>query len=216
MRGFLRKLLWLLFWPLRAFGYAADAYHLWTLREWILSAGGTAFSAGLLWAAAAVAQLPRLAIALVVVGTLLLAFWALIVLAEKWRVRRVAATEQPANQSPIQRPNAAIHEYIHNAYFGQPSTEVPLDERRRRIQKWRAEIHNGNFNRTPYGTLEFVETETYAEMSPYLPRKIRERFEGGWLLRPISGTPPHEQGAEGDKRVLLREVARIEKEWGLP
>jgi hypothetical protein len=88
---------------------------------------------------------------------------------------------------------------------------------RRRIEKWRAEIHESSFNRMAHGASEFVRTDTYAEMSPWLPSKLRDRFEGDWVQQATITlrTPPHERGAEGDRRVLLREAARIEKEWAL-
>jgi hypothetical protein len=119
----LRKLLSCLFWPLRVFGYAADAYQLWSHREWILSVGGTAVFTGLAWIAAYVAPLPRLPVYLVVAGALLLAFWALIVVAENRRARRAATVTRPATQRDA--PGPIIIERIHSAYFGHaPATQA--------------------------------------------------------------------------------------------
>jgi hypothetical protein len=62
-------------------------------------------STGLAWAISAVAQLPRPAVVLVVVGTLLIAFWALIVVAERWRAHRAGVEAKPIPEGGSASPN---------------------------------------------------------------------------------------------------------------
>jgi cell division septum initiation protein DivIVA len=88
-------------------------------------------------------------------------------------------------------------------------------ERRKRIEKWRAEILNHHFQRHPLGGSYFAQTETYLEMQAHLPPKIRDRLEGRTIAAASFLGPAHFRGTEGDRRILLREVARIEKEWGV-
>jgi hypothetical protein len=87
-------------------------------------------------------------------------------------------------------------------------------ERRKRIEKWRAEIRTHSFARHPLGGSFFAHTETYSEMRPHLPPNVRERYESSTPVGTILSSP-RKAGREGDKRVLLDEVARIEKEWGV-
>jgi hypothetical protein len=89
------------------------------------------------------------------------------------------------------------------------------EERRELIKKWRAEISAHNFRRHPLGSSWFAQTETYLQMQARLPPKIRNRFESdiGGALSFLG--PAHFRGTEGDRRILLREVARIEEEWGV-
>jgi hypothetical protein len=89
------------------------------------------------------------------------------------------------------------------------------EERRKRIESWRTEIHAHAFDRHPLGTSRFADTETYQEMQPRLPPGTRERFESQLAAVLTFIGPEHLRGREGDRRVLLREVARIEEEWGL-
>jgi len=89
-----------------------------------------------------------------------------------------------------------------------------LDERRRRIQKWRAEIENGNFGRTPLGHSFFIATNTYVEMKPYLPRHVRDRFEGGLSAQTLHDLA-YKKPRPSDKDLLLGEVSRIERDWGV-
>jgi hypothetical protein len=174
---------------------------------------------------ASTSSLSRIFATIIAIGAFLLVFILLVAifrLAAARRTRRKVeqqaepgVAKQPVNQPTAQQPNAAIHEYIQNAYFTQAPEEAPLDERRRRIEKWRAEIQNGNFDRTPHGHSHFCATETYIEMKPHLPRHVQDRLQShhgavtAWL------GSPHLRGTEGDRRVLLGEVARIEKEWGV-
>lgn len=88
-------------------------------------------------------------------------------------------------------------------------------DRRERIEKWRAEIRAHSFGRHPLGGSWFTQTETYLEMQPRLPPKIRDRFEGRVIAASSLLGPAHFRGTEGDRRILLREVARIEEEWGV-
>ena len=89
------------------------------------------------------------------------------------------------------------------------------EERRKQIKKWREEINAHNFRRHPLGGSWFAQTETYLEMQARLPRKIQDRLEGRTIAAAIFLGPAHFQGTEGDRRILLREVARIEEEWGV-
>jgi DNA repair exonuclease SbcCD ATPase subunit len=93
--------------------------------------------------------------------------------------------------------------------------ELRAGERRKRIEKWRVEIHTHAFDRHPLGTSRFADTETYLEMRPHLSPKTRERFESQVAAVLTFIGPERLRGSEGDKRVLLGEVARIEKEWGV-
>jgi hypothetical protein len=224
----LRKLLSWLFWPLRIFGYAADAWQLWTLREWILSVGGATLTAGLLWAAAALAQLPRLAVALIVGGMLLLTFWVFIVISEKRRSRRVASVSQPVPQRDA--PGTTNIGRIDTAYFGQapttqadeqkegvrpdspganpqadPSPEVSVQERwRERIGDWRSVIRDFDFYRE-----SFASTDTYAQMKQYgLKPEVIDMFEAQRTLHVGNDA----RGDTAYKYTLLDEVARIENE----
>jgi hypothetical protein len=88
-------------------------------------------------------------------------------------------------------------------------------ERRKRIEKWRADILNHHFQRHPLGGSWFAHTETYSEMRSHPPPKIRDRFESQISAAQSLLGPAHLKGTEGDRRVLLREVSRIEKEWGV-
>lgn len=86
------------------------------------------------------------------------------------------------------------------------------EERRKRIAKWRAEINGHMFTRHPWGGSLFSHTETYSDMMPLLPHDVRQRYES-WL--PMITLSPRKMGKDGDRRVLLDEVSRIEKQWGL-
>lgn len=89
------------------------------------------------------------------------------------------------------------------------------EHRRKRIEGWRAEIRASDFKRTALGASQFAHTETYSEMRPYLLHDVRVRFESAFgTVQTIIAAPRH-QGSAGDKRVLLDEVSRIEKEWGI-
>ena len=89
------------------------------------------------------------------------------------------------------------------------------DERRKRIERWRAEIRASDFKRTARGTSHFALTEAYSEMSPHLPADIRARYESPFPVLHVFLAVPRKQGSSGDKRVLLDEVAQIEERWGL-
>jgi hypothetical protein len=95
-----------------------------------------------------------------------------------------------------------------------PPQQTAYDERRKRIAKWRAEIENGNFRRTPLGDSPFTATNTYQDMKPWLLDHVRNRFDS-----PIQAQRFYDlarkKPSPSDKDVLLGEVARIEKEWGV-
>jgi hypothetical protein len=86
------------------------------------------------------------------------------------------------------------------------------EERRMRIDKWRAEIRNSR------STMEFTLTDTYIEMKPFMQSNVQQTFQYpfGILMHSLNTmTMPRERGLAGIQRMLLDEVARIEKEWGL-
>jgi hypothetical protein len=86
------------------------------------------------------------------------------------------------------------------------------EQRRKRIERWRTTIRGFDF------TSDFALTETYSEMTQYLRPDVRDRFESSFgVLQKMATTAfvPRERGPSGDRRTLLDEVARIEKEWGL-
>jgi hypothetical protein len=115
--------------------------------------------------------------------------------------------------APLRAENDKLREELH-----QTKQELEVSkagERRKRIEKWRAEILNHHFQRHPLGGSWFAQTETYLEMQAHLPPKIRERFESQTTAALSFLGPAHLRGTEGDRRILLREVARIEKEWGV-
>jgi hypothetical protein len=96
-----------------------------------------------------------------------------------------------------------------------PAVSVPLDERQRQIDKWRTEIENGDFTRTPHGHSQFFTTETYVEMEPLLQRHVKNRMRShaGAAVAWISS--PHLRGTEGDRRAMIGELVRIQEEWGV-
>ena len=108
------------------FGYAADAFQLWSLREWLLSVGGTAVITGLTWLVAFIAPLPRLPLYLVVGGSLLLAFWILTVIAENRRVRRITSATQSAARRDT--TGTTIIEFIENANISVASATQPAQQ----------------------------------------------------------------------------------------
>jgi hypothetical protein len=205
VRGFLRKALSVALFPLRLFGLGSDAYTPWSYREQIV----TAVSA-LSWSVVAiiyalVQKYPPWVPPLFALGA-----FAVVLALVGWgvRLKHYLVSKRVAPEPRTASPDANLQTA--------PTPRVSLQEWwRERIQKWRAEIHNSNFNRTPLGTSEFCRNETYVEMEPYLPRHVRERFKSqvGAALTFVG--PEHLRGSEGDKRVLLGEVARIEKEWVL-
>jgi hypothetical protein len=94
-------------------------------------------------------------------------------------------------------------------------------ERRKLIEKWRAEIRDFDFDRFKrsnvklYGIASpFIRTDAYSEMRPHLPPGVRQRLESDIPIE-AAFPSPRKQGSMGDRRVLLDEVARLEKEWGL-
>jgi hypothetical protein len=87
-------------------------------------------------------------------------------------------------------------------------------ERRKRIEKWRAEIHGHTFSRHPLGGSLFAHTETYSDMRPLLPPNVQQRYESLLPVGAILGSP-RKMGKAGERRVMLDEVSRIEKLWGL-
>ena len=89
---------------------------------------------------------------------------------------------------------------------------IRQEERRKRIENWRAEIHGHMFARHPWGGSLFAHTEAYSDMRPLLPHDVRQRYEAQFPLFHMS---PRKMGKDGDRRVLLDEVSRIEKQWGL-
>jgi hypothetical protein len=114
--------------------------------------------------------------------------------------------------APLRAENDKLREELH-----QTKQELEVSkagERRKRIEKWRAEIHGHSFAKYPLGGSLFAHTETYSEMRPHLPPNVRERYKSQTPVGAIL-TSPRKIGREGDKRVLLDEVARIEKEWGV-
>jgi hypothetical protein len=88
------------------------------------------------------------------------------------------------------------------------------DERRKRIKRWRAEIETHVFTRLPLGGSLFAHTDTYSEMRPHLAPGVRQRYEARFHIG-ADLFSPRKMGREGDRRVILEEVARIEKEWGV-
>jgi hypothetical protein len=86
------------------------------------------------------------------------------------------------------------------------------EERRRRIESWQAEIHNIR------STMDFTLTDTYIQMKPFMRPNVQQSLEyplGMLIHRVNTMTSPRQGGLAGVKRMLLDEVARIEKEWGL-
>jgi hypothetical protein len=117
------------------------------------------------------------------------------------------------NAAPLRAENDKLREELHQT--NQQLEALRTGERRKRIERWRADIRTHTFARHPLGTSLFAETETYSEMRPHLSPKTRERFESQVAAVLTFIGPEHLRGREGDKRVLLAEVARIEKEWGV-
>ena len=84
--------------------------------------------------------------------------------------------------------------------------ELKRGERRKRIEKWRSVICDFDFHAE-----NFASTDTYFEMEQYLLPEVVEMFK-----RPRTvhiGNEVH--GDLAYKPALLREVTRIEGEWGL-
>src|SRR5215204_6490343 len=81
-----------------------------------------------------------------------------------------------------------------------------LAYRQRHISAWRKHIQTFRFHEG-----SFTSTSVYAQMRPHLRREVRERLE-----KPRTTIIPNEaRGEVAEKYMLLDEVARIEKEWGL-
>jgi hypothetical protein len=68
--------------------------------------------------------------------------------------------------------------------------------------------------RLPLGGSLFAHTDTYSEMRPHLAPGVRQRYEARFHIG-ADLFSPRKMGREGDRRVILEEVARIEKEWGV-
>jgi len=74
------------------------------------------------------------------------------------------------------------------------------------VQQWREHIQFSDFDRNRYG-----DTASYATLRPHLRAEIRKKLE-----QPRTTYVPNEGRGENVKRqMLLDEIARIEKEWGL-
>jgi len=78
--------------------------------------------------------------------------------------------------------------------------------RRKRIEDWRFVIRNFNFDAEM-----FTSTDTYSEIRPHLQSDVKRRLEHPEMI--IAGNPT--RGENVRRRILLDEVARMEKEWGL-
>jgi hypothetical protein len=81
-----------------------------------------------------------------------------------------------------------------------------LGYRQERIRIWRENINSyrGNFT-------QFTTTATHSEIRPHLTEDVRKRLE-----KPRTAIVPNEKrGKAAQRYILLDEVARIEKEWGL-
>lgn len=83
-------------------------------------------------------------------------------------------------------------------------------KRRKRIQQWRAAIQNFDFS-----AHKFVYTDTYADIRPHLQPNVKGMFESKlgaiYKFHLLAERPSRAD----DRSILLDEVARIEKEWGL-
>jgi hypothetical protein len=82
-----------------------------------------------------------------------------------------------------------------------------LNYRQELIRKWRKEIEDLALG----GKVMFGGTVTYSEIRPHLRKEVRDSLEQPRTFR----VPNEARGDNADKAILLDEVARIEKEWGL-
>jgi hypothetical protein len=134
---------------------------------------------------------------------------------ELWKEEEQARQTVEARFKQFQQESYAMQ--LENQRLRAMSPEefkILQNERRKRLKRWRDEIRTHSFVRHPLGASLFANTETYSDMKPLLPRNVRQRYESGPPVEAILSSP-RKIGREGDKRVLLDEVSRIEKQWGL-
>lgn len=82
-----------------------------------------------------------------------------------------------------------------------------LSYRQERIGVWRRSIREFDY----FGTKKFTATGAYSEMRPHLQGDVRESLE-----TPRTSIVSNEaRGEVAERSLLLDEVTRIEKEWGL-
>jgi hypothetical protein len=81
------------------------------------------------------------------------------------------------------------------------------DYRESLIKKWREEIEKFQFDN---GETYFGDTEAYSSLSPHMRKDVIEAFEKQRTFYVGGG-----RGESVRKQMLLDEVARLEKEWGL-
>jgi hypothetical protein len=80
------------------------------------------------------------------------------------------------------------------------------DHRRLRIEEWRSLIRNFDFDAE-----RFSSTDAYSQMRPHLQRDVKRKLEHPGMF--IAGNAT--RGEHAHRYMLLDEIARIEKEWGL-
>jgi hypothetical protein len=84
------------------------------------------------------------------------------------------------------------------------------EQRRKRIEKWRAQILDFDFNES-----KFAYSDTYSDMRPHLQANVRAMLESQLGELHKFAVAVRTPSRAGDRRILLDEVARIEKEWGV-
>jgi hypothetical protein len=78
--------------------------------------------------------------------------------------------------------------------------------RQEHIKKWRSALESFDFDRHSLG-----DSGAYLSLQPHLRAEVRDAIE-----KPrTAGVPSEALGGNVKKRMLLDEVARLEKEWGL-
>jgi hypothetical protein len=82
----------------------------------------------------------------------------------------------------------------------------PQEHQRQYIKEWRSAICDFDFS-----TGTFTSTDMYSQMRPYLPSDITRKLEHPEMV--MFGNPT--RGKNPRRRILLDEVAKIEKKWGL-
>lgn len=80
------------------------------------------------------------------------------------------------------------------------------DHRRQRIEEWRSVIRNFDFDAE-----RFTSTDAYSQMRPHLQPDVRRKLEHPGMVIVGNAT----RGEHAHRYMLLDEIARVEKEWGL-
>jgi hypothetical protein len=87
-----------------------------------------------------------------------------------------------------------------------------INERCARIRRWRDAIDNVE---GWHLDSSFQDTAVYSEMKPHLSKQVREKIEVPRNTLTLKPRPGIAINGESNKQLLLDEIVRIEREWGL-